>query len=208
MQIGFSRSYALPSQGTHGDHQDRLAACCRSIFALLLDLPSDLAIVDTLDYLLGAAYGLSKAHSIGFRDRSDAHLEKYEGHVAHYALSIAEGGEPQQYWLAGYHFNSGIQRLAAVFDRFSRLLGHDNREPAIDRMKAAAGPQQKWGKWYKVYREINDFKHKAEGRGQGRKVTFDDAVKGIEEAVRAFKAHKAALESRGQAAGGTAHCAP
>jgi hypothetical protein len=151
-----------------------------------------------LDYLLGAAYGLLKAKKAGFRNRPQAHLKHYEAHVAQYALNIIEdqGKEPQQYWVAGYHFNSGIQRLAAVFDRFSRLLGHRERKKTAQERMRAVGPEQGWDTWYKVYKEVNDFKHKTEGRGRGRKVTFDNAVKGIEQAVQSFKTHKAALESR------------
>jgi hypothetical protein len=186
----------LPSDGNHSDHHDRLAACCRSIHTLLLDLPSDLAIVDTLDYLLGATYGLLKARKASFRNRPQAHLQHYEAHVAEYALNIACDKKPHHLWLAGYHFNSGIQRLAAVFDRFSLLLGQGGDKPARERMRAAVGPQPRWNKWFAAYKEINAFKHGVEGRGRGRELTFDDAVKGIEQAVQAFEAHKPALKTR------------
>ena len=82
-------SYALPVEVTRDAHHEQLVVCCHAIHTLLLELPSDLAIVDTLDYLLGAAYGLLKAKKVGFQNRPQAHLQHYEAHVAQYAANIA-----------------------------------------------------------------------------------------------------------------------
>lgn len=186
----------MPAEVVPDVHRERLAACCRSIHTLLLELPSDIAIIDTLDYLLGAAYGLLEANKAGFQDRPQAHPEEYAAYVVQYADIIAHGKKPQNIWLAGYHFNSGIQRLAAVFDRFSLLLGQSSYVKATPRMTAVRGAEKNWDKWHSVYREVNAFKHRPDGRGRGRTVTFADAVEGIEQAIQAFTAKKAALGQR------------
>src|SRR5215469_17233104 len=102
----------------------------RSLHRLFLELPDHTAITDTLDYVLGALYALSQAHQLGFKDRSTHYVSVYRPHLANYALQISDGSVLNSLWLAGFNFNSGIQRLAAAFDRIPRMLGARMRKRA------------------------------------------------------------------------------
>ncbi len=94
-----------------------------SLHQLFLELPDHDAVTDTLDYLLGALFGLSRAHELGFRDRKSGHFSVYRPHLANYALEISKGGSANELWAAGFYFNSAIQRIAAAFDRIPQMLG-------------------------------------------------------------------------------------
>src|ERR1700676_1705777 len=54
----------------------------QSLHNLLVELPDHPAITDTLDYVLGALYGLVQAHKLGFKDRFTEYVPVYRPHLA------------------------------------------------------------------------------------------------------------------------------
>jgi hypothetical protein len=73
----------------------RLAEFGAALRQLLLQLPDHDAVTDTLDYVLGALFGLTHAHQLGFRDRKGAHFSVYRPHLANYALQIPKKSKPK-----------------------------------------------------------------------------------------------------------------
>ncbi|HZT34629.1 MAG TPA: hypothetical protein VFA15_01825, partial [Nitrososphaera sp.] len=154
-----------------------------SFHQLFNHLPNHIDITDTLDYLLGALYGLRRAYELDFRDRSADHHKNYRDNLAVYCLEIPQRGQVNPLWTAGFYFNSAIQRLASAFDRITQMFGEkatkDN--PARKRMakvnaKIKAGS---YAEWEKIYQEVNLLKHPPSGLARGRTVTLADAFKAL-----------------------------
>jgi hypothetical protein len=159
---------------------ERLQGLGESLHQLLLDLPTHDAITDTLDYLLGALYGLSRAHELKFRDRTGVHFSIYRRLLPNEALKIPKNQAPHDLWVAGFHFNSAIQRLASAFDRIPKMLGA-KKKYAKDRM--AEVNLDDHAQWTLVYDEVNDFKHDPEGRAAGRGVKMADALAAFDQTL-------------------------
>jgi len=162
---------------------DRLEHFGVTLHQLFLQLPDHDAVTDTLDYLLGALFGLTCAHHLGFRDRKGAHFSVYRPHLANYALQVPRNQSVNQLWTAGFYFNSAIQRIASAFDRIPRMLGATEKKnkggrrvptSAKERMAEVNGTS--FDKWEEIYDEVNAFKHDPGGRAAGRTVTMNDAI--------------------------------
>ena len=166
---------------------------------LLRNLRDEDAITDTLDYVLGALYGLDRAHELGFRDRTMPHGDNYRPHLANYAIGISRNETLNTFWMAGFYFNSAIQRIAAAFDRIPRMLGVKvvKRESTQDRMKKIAAPAS-FANWLNVHKEVNRLKHPSEGLAAGRKVTMDRALAAFEELISLLETKKSELMNRAQ----------
>ena len=182
---------------------ERLQNFGKVLHQLFLDLPDHNAITDTVDYVLGALYGLSRAHQLGFRDRPGGHFPIYRPHLANYALEVPKGREINKLWSAGFYFNSSIQRIASAFDRIPRMLGAKMKKnvggksvptSAKDRMKEVSGSPVT--KWEQVYDEVNSFKHAPEGRAGGRTVAMADAIESFEEMLSLLTDGKQTLITR------------
>jgi hypothetical protein len=154
------------------------------IHELLKVLPDAVPITDTLDYLLGALHGLKQAADVGFRDRPSRYVDEYRPWLAQYALDIAFGKPLNRLWEGGLYFNSGIQRLAALFDRIPKLL---QAPEELNGKSTTAKIRMKYvnrtvpASWGLVYDEINAFKHSPEGRALGRKVETKHALAAFDE---------------------------
>lgn len=185
------------------------------LHTLLLELPNHPAITDTIDYTIGALYGLRRACELGFRDRATGQFDIYPPYLANYALTIPKGESPDPLWLSGFYFNSGIQRLASAFDRIPQMLGATlaitvTREIRCgatvipEQVTKATKPKNRmrevnrasFTNWWKVYEEINAFKHSPEGRAFGRTVTMELALNAFEEILQLLTAKKMLLVSR------------
>jgi hypothetical protein len=174
-----------------------------ALHQLLLQLPDHDAVTDTLDYLLGALFALTRAHELGFRDRTGAHFSVYRPHLANYALKIPKNQSVNNLWTAGFYFNSAIQRIASAFDRIPRMLGAKKKKKvgakrvftsAKERMtKVNHTPSDKWEK---VYDEVNAFKHDPEGRAAGRTVAMTDAIESFEQMLNLLNGSTAKLAAR------------
>lgn len=169
--------------------QEQLSINARLLHELLNELPQHPAVTDTLDYILGAIYGLCQADLNGFKNRPAAYVPEYHPHLANYAINLAEGRRMDSVWTAGFFFNSGIQRLAAVFDRIPKMLGAETRKMVGAKSKPTARGRMlevnpaPHAHWEKVYGEVNAFKHDPEGLAAGRTVTMDDAVSACSEVL-------------------------
>src|SRR5437867_145759 len=102
--------------------KSRLKRMGERLQELLKTLADDEEITDTLDYIAGALHALMRAEDVGFVDRPAALHPTYRPFLAKYVLDIVSGRPPHKLWLAGFYFNSGIQRIAACYDRIPRLL--------------------------------------------------------------------------------------
>ena len=173
---------------------ERLERLGASIHELLLALPEHDAITDTLDYLLGALHGLTRAYQLGFRERKGKHFLVYRPHLANYALNIPKNREVNSLWTAGFYFNSAIQRLASAFDRIPRMLGAKmSKQLRAKRVSTAAKERMaevnsaSYRNWELLYDEVNHFKHSPEGRAAGRTATMEDALSAFEQTVDLLK---------------------
>src|SRR5262245_2122742 len=128
--------------------------------SLLRSLPDHDATTDTLDYVVGVLYGLVRAGDLEFLDRPRRFDPSYRPFLTKYILDIVERRQVHRLWIAGFYFNSAIQRLAASYDRIPKLLGAAGAS-AKDRMKNAnTTPHQEWAS---VYAEVNSLKHDPKG---------------------------------------------
>jgi len=179
-----------PSSNCHLEEQ--LKSSAEELRRLLIGLPDHEAITDVFDYILGALYGLTKAIELGFVNRAVLWHETYRPHLPQYVERITKDQAVNKRWLAGFYFNSAIQRIAASYDRVPKLIRAEGRS-ARQRMKAANTGQ--FAAWDKVYEEINSYKHDTSGRAAGRTVTLEDAVAAFEELVTLLKLSEHKLHS-------------
>jgi len=170
--------------------KQRMQEQAKHLKRLLIDLPDHDAITDVFDYVVGAQYGLTKALEFGFVDRVGAWHSTYRSHLPQYADNIAAQKQVNDLWLAGFYFNSGIQRLAACFDRVPKLLGASGKDAGKRMKNVNAGS---YVAWEKVYTEINAFKHATEGKAAGRTVSMEDAVQAFEETLNLLTKNEAKL---------------
>jgi len=174
------------------DLKKRLELPASELARLLMTLPSDNAITDVLDYVIGALYGLMRAIDMGFVDRPAGWHSMYRTNIAKYVGRVLRGDRINDRWVAGFYFNSAIQRIAACFDRIPKLL-QAKGNGARARMGAAnSGTYTKWGE---VYEEINGYKHDPSGRAAGRSVTLEDAITAFGEVMAFLKASEVKLRS-------------
>jgi len=182
---------------------DRFLEFGEALHNLFLELPEHDAVTDTLDYLLGSLHGLARAHDLGFRDRTGPHFSVYRPHLANYALGIPGNRSMNQSWVAGFYFNSAIQRLAAAFDRIPQMLGAKNKKMVAGRRVSTSAKERMtevnpsvFDKWEKVYDEVNVFKHDPRGRAAGRTVTMRDALDSFEQMLDLLNTKKRPLATR------------
>jgi len=152
------------------------------VHALLRTLPDHEAITDTLDYVMGALHGLVRAANVGFADRPGGFASEYRPFLTEYVLQIAAHRPINTLWLAGFYFNSAIQRIAASFDRIPKLLGVPDKGDAHKRMALVNADDYK--DWSDVYLEVNALKHDPEGKAKGRQVTMEVALRAMDQLIR------------------------
>ncbi|MFL6437687.1 MAG: hypothetical protein ACJ71Q_08920 [Terriglobales bacterium] len=158
---------------------------------LLIQLPDKDAVTDVFDYMVGALYGLRKAIDLGFVDRPGGWHSSYRPHLPQYVEAIQTGKPLNQLWLAGFYFNSAIQRLAACFDRIPKLL---QATGGTARTKMKSANKASYKEWDAVYNEINVYKHNTEGRATGREVGTAEAVAAFNQAVALLLTEEAKLK--------------
>ncbi len=94
--------------------------------------------------------------------------------------------------MAGFHFNSGLLRLSAVYHRSLKVVtGNIGKKKDIPTLLSELDEPTHFQKWAghawsrtniaKVHKEVNDFKHTAEGLNAGRNVPYTVAVEAVEE---------------------------
>ena len=151
---------------------------------------SDQNVAGTLDDFLGALYSLILARVQGFVDRPVGTpidigvLRRRSGQLAAGTLRLTGP------WTAGFHFNSSLLRLAAVYHRSLKILTGqlgpriyvDTLLPVIQ-VAYATWTGHAWSNTniHQLHRQVNDLKHTPEGVYGGRTVSYAVAVAALGE---------------------------
>jgi hypothetical protein len=132
-------------------------------------------LLDILDLLAGAVYSLQMAESLGFRDRPGEFKPQYKENLVKRLKRMSKQNLPSSgLWLAGLHFNSGIQRLAACYRRSQGVFKRLHR-----RFQSSRGGDFATDDLERLRVEANKIKHDEYGLLSGRQVAFAVAVAGL-----------------------------
>jgi len=163
-------------------------------------LQTDEGVVSTLDFLVGALHALLCAGDLGFRDRSGRAPQTAP--IREMAENLTQGCvRTDGAWLAGFHFNNALARLAAVYERAlkiasgRRVRGAKQKAIVTDALaRYAAWNCTAWSctNIDEVYDEVNNLKHDPAGLYKGRKVEFDNAVRATDELLVLLEAWNSA----------------
>lgn len=159
------------------------------------EIIKDKNAVGLLDDLLGAVYCLIHAKYHDFEDRTDKQIEINVVQIR--ATQIQSGNvRTDGKWIAGWHFNSALFRIAAVYHRLLKLIDNNpaNKE-YISTLLPKAKTQYKQLKgvdWSSVrteaiHNEVNTLKHTTQGIYSARKATFEDAINSINDLLDLFE---------------------
>jgi hypothetical protein len=156
------------------------------------EVRSDADAIGSLDDLLGAVYSLIFAKHYHFVDRPDRAIEIDA--IRKRAEQIQRGVvRIDGKWMAGWHFNNGLFRVAAVYHRLLKVASGqpDLKRPMAKLLLDVKIIYRQWtgADWINdhaqvIYEEVNTLKHTPEGVYSARKATFDDAIAGIDELLR------------------------
>lgn len=143
----------------------------------------------TLDFFLGALYGLSLAVLHGFEHRPKGKAPDFEPLLKRTALLAKGEVRLDGKWMAGFHFNSALLRLAAVYQRTLKVVtkNTDSDKDVGTLLSELREKHKGWaGNWTnthirKVHKEVNDLKHASKGKIDGRDVNLGRALGAIEE---------------------------
>lgn len=182
---------------SEGDLDKSIAGIGERIAILLNDpkVIEDANAVGVLDCLLGAVYCLIHAKHHDFEDRTDKQIET---DVIKNRASQIQNGDVRidGKWIAGWHFNGVLFRIAAVFHRLLKLTEGDpaSREyvpsllpKAKARYKQSTGVDWSCDRTYAIHVEVNTLKHTPQALYSARKAKFDDALESINELLSLFE---------------------
>ena len=100
------------------------------------DASSNTELFSALDDLLGAVYALVFAHRGGFKERRNQKQELKPPRTR--ARQLEQGRvRIDGVWMAGFHFNSALYRIAAVYHRALKLVASNKalqkrKRPMVD----------------------------------------------------------------------------
>lgn len=171
--------------------------------ATLLDSPvasSNTDLFSALDDFLGAVYALIFARLGDFKERRGQTPEPEPPRTR--ARQLEEGKvRVDGVWMAGFHFNSGLYRLAAVYHRVLKLAASADclqrkKQPRVNDLlpdvesRFATWTGQTWTHSHlsAVHNEVNLLKHECEGIYATRCVGFDDGVSAAQELLQLLEA--------------------
>lgn len=159
-------------------------------------IQADSNAIGVLDDLFGAVYSLILARHHFFDDRNDRPIEIPV--VQRRALQVHNGDiRIDGKWIAGWHFNSALFRIAAVYHRLLKvMIGEPSTKEYIPALlpKAQAFYQQWRGaSWsnahaHAIHVEVNTLKHTPQGVHLSRTATFEDALASIGELLDLIEA--------------------
>ncbi len=162
-----------------------LAKCATRIVPLLesANNKADKDMVAILDDLLGAICALVDAHKLGFKGKTSE--SDYAAILAR-SKQVSTGDVRRDgNWMAGFHFNSAMFRISAIFDRLPKLLGGGNDKTAYQ--KAAAAYLKKTGNpWvnkdaHDIREEVNALKHDVGGVFKARGEDMSTALPALDQ---------------------------
>jgi hypothetical protein len=151
-------------------------------------------IAGTLDEFLGALYALILARVQGFVNRTPGTpieipvLQRRSAQIA--SGKVRLDGK----WMAGFHFNSALLRLAAVYHRGLKILtgAVDYVNPLLKKLDPIyrGWTGQPWSNINidRLHHEVNDLKHTPHGLYSGRHVAYQEAIAAVDELLQLFEA--------------------
>lgn len=149
--------------------------------ATLLELAHKAAnhdLIAVLDELLGAVYALISAREENFKGKAGS---SEFAPILTRAKDVAKGeARTDGNWMAGFHFNSAMFRISAVFDRLPKAV-------ACCHVSAASAYQKKTRRSWKktdahaIRQQVNDLKHQRSGLYKGRRADLKTAIAAIQE---------------------------
>jgi hypothetical protein len=149
-----------------------------------------------LDDLLGAVYALVFANHHYFENRTNKPIEKdpvltRASQIRNCKIRIA--GK----WIAGWHFNSALYRIAAVYHRLLKLVTNINCEK-VEGCLHEAKNKYNWTNFItdKIYREVNYLKHRRKGIYASRTARIKNAVSGMDELLLLFEKWRESLAAK------------
>jgi hypothetical protein len=158
---------------------------------LARELPQYRAI---LDVTAGAIFALFRAKRLAYKHRDGQLSDEYLHSLIVRLEKIAEGRLPQKHgWLAGFYFNSAIQRTAAAGEQLVGILKRLDRQAkqqgrVLDISNALPALEQ-------IREEVNRFKHDETGLERGRHITPSSAVTALSEILQALETYKDPLKA-------------
>ena len=174
--------------------QKRLAGFAARIVTLVEkpNVQKNEPLVSVLDDLLGAAYALIAARQENFKGK----LGKSEFAPILDRAKLIATAKPKNSgnWMAGFHFNSAMFRISAVFDRLPKSLAGCKHAEACCEHGAAARYQKVKGKaWqmqqlHDIRKEVNAIKHDAVGVYRGRKANLNAALAAVNQILELAEA--------------------
>ncbi len=149
-----------------------------------------------LDVLTGAVFALLRAGELKYKHRDGQLTEQYLRNLILRLERMAQGKLPRKHgWLAGFYFNSAIQRIAAAGEQFEGILIRCEREARrAGKQINGLAPLRSVRK---VRDEVDRFKHDETGLELGRDVKPSLALEALEEIIWKFEAHKAVMHGTG-----------
>jgi hypothetical protein len=158
---------------------------------LMRELPQYRAI---LDVIAGALFALFRAKRLAYKHREGQLSDEYLQNLIMRLERMAKGSLPQKHgWLAGFYFNSSIQRTAASGEQLAGILRRLNRRAKHQRNglnTPSASPALE-----QLRKEVNHFKHDETGLERGRNITPELAVMALSEIVHALETYKEPLKA-------------
>jgi hypothetical protein len=133
--------------------------------------PSNDRELALLGFLLGAIYSLREATLLSEDGYSDEHLLPEYADILYEVMDslITDGKPVNSRWLAGYHFNSGLNRISALNNRISKYV--------IGRLQDFTPDARN---------EVNRLKHDVQGVIKGRNVGMEDAIEAVEKLLNSL----------------------
>jgi hypothetical protein len=149
--------------------------------AALLQKPGTMAnkdVVAVLDDLLGAVYAAISSLEEGFVGKAG---ESELSPPLDRAKQVAGGViKTHGNWMAGFHFNSAMFRVSAVFDRMPKALASSHASAAAQ-YKAKTGTDWVNTDAHLIRDEVNKVKHDAEGVFKKREQAMSALMKALDE---------------------------
>ncbi len=177
------------------DCTDRVQKALKGFAGRTAKLLSDPAVqtdphlMGALDDFLGALYALVFARLEGFTARTNRSIEIRV--LQQRAQQFAAGTlRTEGNWIAGFHFNSALFRLAAVHHRVLKIVvGRPSKGDRVQDLRSEATRLcRQWGKpnWSRqhldgIHAQVNTLKHSPKGVFHRRTVRYDDALAGAGE---------------------------
>jgi hypothetical protein len=159
--------------------------------ALTREIPQYRAI---LDVAAGAIFCLFRAHRLAYKHRESPLSDEYLQNLTVRLERMAEGRLPQTHgWLAGFYFNSAIQRIAAVGAQLVGILKRLDRQAKLEGQGMDA--LNDLPVLTQIRDEVNRFKHDETGLDRGRDITPSMAVTALSEIVETLENYKKFLKA-------------